>query len=324
MAKMTLPTPQTMQTTMPTPGRPAVVGAVANNAAVTVTPALSVSEVGERAADMTTDVQSTQTLPVQSLTITQSVQGDPGAVAAAVTETLAVPRVLEPTATQAQLAQLEQKLQRLQVEVVALTQIAQSTQATQNQAQQTTAQSIAQLTQKTREAVDLLTQGRNEDFATLRRQIHELSADIAAQLTIVSEALAARGIVAEVVKPKLTLHRVRRVLKPAAINGDAVVLYYNPRQAGDGGTVQDEIELRLKPDVVRNVHVGYKLDVPAGYVCDVSFGNDVVASYRGRGDQELVLPLRARPAFGALLSSGQELCRLTLRKAAALDLVLVE
>ncbi|TXH52248.1 MAG: hypothetical protein E6Q97_16525 [Desulfurellales bacterium] len=313
MARLSLPTAQTQTATPtptptpptpPTPGSPTVVGAPTT----ATTPTLPIAEVGIRAADMTADVQ-TPTAPVASSVPTETPAQEAVKITIENAESQAHMRIAQ--ALQAELSTVRAAQQAAQV------------------AAQQTAQlrsDVTAIAAKLREAVDIDTfWDKLKELAAAQQQANTLlRQDVETALSSINDALTARGIAAEIIKPKLTLQRVRRLNKPAAIDGDAVVIYYNPRQAGDGGMVQDDVEVRLKPDVVRNVHVGYKLNIPAGYVCDVSYGSDVVASYRGRGEQELVLPLRARPAFGALLSAGQELCRLTLRKAAALDLVVVE
>lgn len=144
------------------------------------------------------------------------------------------------------------------------------------------------------------------------RDAAELVAECSRRLDAVDEALAAKGLPTSKAATTPTLHlRPTRVLAvKAKLDGTAVVLHYNPRQGRDGDDPQ-EITIREQP---RPVMTGYAVDVPAGYVCDVFVGADVVASLQGRGEGELTVNMRSKGPYGRTIGGGHEICRLALRK----------
>ena len=142
------------------------------------------------------------------------------------------------------------------------------------------------------------------------------------RLDAVDTMLSSRGLptTASVAnKATLKLHPRRRVVHAAQLDGDAVVLYYNPRQGHDGN---DNQEFQLSKDNARNVWSGYQIVVPPGYVADVFVDGDVITSKQGRGDAEFILKMVTRGP-NRTISSGNEICRLTLRKIEAMKLEIV-
>ncbi len=144
--------------------------------------------------------------------------------------------------------------------------------------------------------------GLDDDVAMLRSRLD------AVDTMLSSRGLPTTASVAN--KATLKLHPRRRVVHAAQLDGDAVVLYYNPRQGHDGN---DNQEFQLSKDNVRNVWSGYQVEVPPGYVADVFVDSDVITSLKGRTDGEFILKMVSRGATRTI-SSGGEICRLTLRK----------
>lgn len=144
--------------------------------------------------------------------------------------------------------------------------------------------------------------GLDDDIAMLRSRLD------AVDTMLSSRGLPTTASVAN--KATLKLHPRRRVVHAAQLDGDAVVLYYNPRQGHDGN---DNQEFQLSKDNVRNVWSGYQIEVPPGYVADVFVDSDVITSLKGRTDGEFILKMVSRGATRTI-SSGGEICRLTLRK----------
>lgn len=141
------------------------------------------------------------------------------------------------------------------------------------------------------------------------------------RLDAADKLLADRGLptTASQAKPTLKLHARRRLVHPAKLDGDAVVIYYNPRQGGEGS---DNQEFTLSKDNVRNVWTGYLVEVPSGYVCDVFVGADVVFALVGKGDGEYIAKIWTRGA-NRTVSAGQEVCRLSLRRVEPMRLEVI-
>lgn len=171
-----------------------------------------------------------------------------------------------------------------------------------------------------------------EEWKTVRDQIatehtHSLGLDdevamLRSRLDAADALLSSRGLpttAAVATKPTLKLHARRRIVHAATLEGDAVVLYYNPRQGHDGN---DNQEFQLSKDNARNVWSGYQIEVPVGYVADVFVDGDVITSKQGRGDAEFILKMVTRGP-NRTISSGNEICRLTLRKIEAMRLEVV-
>lgn len=153
--------------------------------------------------------------------------------------------------------------------------------------------------------------GLDDEVAMLRSRLD------AADALLSSRGLPTTAAVAT--KPTLKLHARRRIVHAATLEGDAVVLYYNPRQGHDGN---DNQEFQLSKDNARNVWSGYQIEVPPGYVADVFVDGDVITSKQGRGDAEFILKMVTRGP-NRTISSGNEICRLTLRKIEAMKLEVV-
>lgn len=153
--------------------------------------------------------------------------------------------------------------------------------------------------------------GLDDDVAMLRSRLD------AVDTMLSSRGLPTTASVAN--KATLKLHPRRRVVHAAQLDGDAVVLYYNPRQGHDGN---DNQEFQLSKDNARNVWSGYQIEVPPGYVADVFVDGDVITSKQGRGDAEFILKMVTRGP-NRTISSGNEICRLTLRKIEAMKLEIV-
>jgi len=154
--------------------------------------------------------------------------------------------------------------------------------------------------------------GLDDDIAMLRSRLD------AVDTMLSSRGLPTTASVAN--KATLKLHPRRRVVHAAQLDGDAVVLYYNPRQGHDGN---DNQEFQLSKDNVRNVWSGYQVEVPPGYVADVFVDSDVITSLKGRTDGEFILKMVSRGATRTI-SSGGEICRLTLRKIEPVRLEVVQ
>lgn len=154
----------------------------------------------------------------------------------------------------------------------------------------------------------------------------ELADEVAAimrRLDAVDTLLASKGLpttASTATKPVLKLHQKRRLVYAAQLDGDAVVLYYNPRQGFDGNDPQ---EFTLSRDNTRNVWCGYAVEVPVGYVCDVFVDTDVVCTRRGRDEGEFILKMVTR-GVNRTMASGSEVCRLTLRKVEAIRIEIVQ
>jgi len=154
--------------------------------------------------------------------------------------------------------------------------------------------------------------GLDDEVAMLRSRLD------AADALLSSRGLPTTAAVAT--KPTLKLHARRRIVHAATLEGDAVVLYYNPRQGHDGN---DNQEFQLSKDNARNVWSGYQIEVPPGYVADVFVDGDVITSKQGHGDAEFILKMVTRGP-NRTISSGNEICRLTLRKIEAMRLEVVQ
>lgn len=154
----------------------------------------------------------------------------------------------------------------------------------------------------------------------------ELADEVAmlrSRLDAVDTLLASKGLpttASTATKPVLKLHQKRRLVHAAKLDGDAVVLYYNPRQGFDGNDPQ---EFTLSRDNTRNVWCGYAVEVPADYVCDVFVDTDVVCTRRGKDEGEFILKMVTR-GVNRTMASGSEVCRLTLRKVEAVRIEIVQ
>lgn len=154
----------------------------------------------------------------------------------------------------------------------------------------------------------------------------ELADEVAmlrSRLDVADKLLSDRGLATTATaaqKPALKLHARRNLVFPARLEGDAVIVCYNPRQGVDGNDVQ---EFTLSKDNVRNVWTGYLVEVPVGYVCDVFVGADAVCALVGKGDSEYIAKIWTR-GVNKTVSSGQEVCRLSLRRVEPMRLEVVQ
>lgn len=157
-------------------------------------------------------------------------------------------------------------------------------------------------------------------MAESQRLVAQLQSSTLSHQTAVNDALRERGLtIAE--QPRVTLRQgwQRRIAEPAAAVGSDVVIYYSPR-GGDGSGQHDDSEFRVAPTQERKVWCGYTVDVPDGYVCDVTVAGEVVASRTGHGEGELVVPVRGHGGYRHV-RAGQELCRLSLRRCVVVGVV---
>lgn len=163
-----------------------------------------------------------------------------------------------------------------------------------------------------------------EDTNTYHSDLDDEVAMLRSRLDAADKLLQDRGLptTASQAKPTLKLHARRRLVYPAKLEGDVVVVYYNPRQGHDGGGTDNQ-EFTLSKDNVRNVWTGYLVEVPSGYICDVFVGADVVFALVGRGDSEYIAKIWTRGA-NKTVSAGQEVCRLSLRRVEPMRLELVK
>ena len=131
------------------------------------------------------------------------------------------------------------------------------------------------------------------------------------RLNNIDASLASRGLPTSQSAPTIKLTQMRRIVYPAQVVGGAVVLFYNPRQGENGAS--DPQDFQLSRDVTRRVWVGYRIEIPDGYIADIFVGSDLISSLSGRRDSEEILNLRTN-GTSTTVASGHPIARLLLRK----------
>lgn len=188
------------------------------------------------------------------------------------------------------------------------------------------AQQLSVQTQQLQQSVNVSTQTTEAIRAALVKSVDNIETtfaddyhDLAARLDAIDALLAKHGLPTSAVvattskRPTLRLHATRRIVKAATCDNGVVTLYYNPRQGDTNANTFDTQEFTLSPGNVRKVWTGYRVEVPDGYVCDVTIGGDIIASKTGRDDSEFILAMTTRTT-NRVINGGAEIAKLSLRK----------
>lgn len=273
---------------------------------------------GEVVEGMTGDVLS------QGTQGTQAAQGMPSPANAPQPQ----PQPLSPRLAADDIAKLDE-LSRTMLEIRGIAVTASST------AQDATmhAQQLSVQTQQLQQSVNVSTQTTEAIRAALVKSVDNIETttktalasfaddchDLAARLDAIDALLAKHGLPTSAVvattskRPTLRLHATRRIVKAATCDNGVVTLYYNPRQGDTNANTFDTQEFTLSPGNVRKVWTGYRVEVPDGYVCDVTIGGDIIASKTGRDDSEFILAMTTRTT-NRVINGGAEIAKLSLRK----------
>lgn len=113
----------------------------------------------------------------------------------------------------------------------------------------------------------------------------------------------------------------------ASADGTSIVLNYAPRGDGDGGMDNPEASVGL--DGYRDMRSGVRVDVPAGYVGEVTTAGKggerlVAALLYGDATEELVVRVWNRSGGFMTIRAGTELARVTLRRLLPVELDYVD
>ena len=149
------------------------------------------------------------------------------------------------------------------------------------------------------------------DISALPQKLADLAQSLSLRLNNIDASLASRGLPTSQSAPTIKLTQMRRIVYPAKVVDGAVVLFYNPRQGENGAS--DPQDFQLSRDVTRRVWVGYRIEIPDGYIADIFVGSDLISSLSGRRDSEEILNLRTN-GTSTTVASGHPIARLLLRK----------